>query len=58
MGALIDSRELDWDPHAESFMLLIVGSPALKISVYSKHISLSFLAVVTTSLFKAGRVAA
>lgn len=40
MGALIDSRELDWEPHAESFKLLIVGSPSLKISVYSKHISL------------------
>lgn len=40
MGALIDSRELDWDPHVESFRLLIVGSPSLKISVYPKHISL------------------
>lgn len=40
MGALIDSRELHWEAHAESFKLLIVGSPSLKISVYSKHISL------------------
>lgn len=40
MGALIDSRELDCEPHAESFKLLIVGSPSPKISVYPKHISL------------------
>lgn len=40
MGALIDSRELGWDPHVESLKLLIVGSSSLKISVYSKHISL------------------
>lgn len=42
----------------ESFKLLIVGSPSLKISVYSKHISLRSALWPTLIFFKVSRVAA
>lgn len=44
--------------HGESFKLLIVGSPSLKISVYSKHISLRSWLWPELIFIEVGRVAA